>query len=72
MSKYLVIIEKGRRSFGAYVPDLPGCVAVGRTAAEVRQLIHEAILLHIQVMREHGDPVPRPSSRAEYVEPTAA
>ena len=43
--RYLIVIEKGPSSFGAYVPDLPGCVAAGDTADEVRRLIHEAIPL---------------------------
>lgn len=46
--QYLVVIEKGPTSFGAYVPDLPGCVAVGETRAEVTQLIHEAIEFHVE------------------------
>jgi predicted RNase H-like HicB family nuclease len=51
-------------SFSAYVPDLPGCVACGDTEEEVRQLIGEAVSLHIESLREHGDPVPPPSVRA--------
>jgi predicted RNase H-like HicB family nuclease len=66
--KYAVIIEKGRRGFGAYVPDLPVCVAVAKTEAGVRKLIQEAIAFHIRGLREDGDPVPLPKSRAEYVE----
>jgi predicted RNase H-like HicB family nuclease len=66
--KYLVVIEKGRNSFGAYVPDLPGCVVVGETREEVLQLIREAVELHVSSMREHGDPVPEPASTTEYVQ----
>jgi predicted RNase H-like HicB family nuclease len=59
-TEYLVIFEEGEQSVGAYVPDLPGCVAVGETRAEVKQLIREAIELHIENLRENGEPVPRP------------
>ncbi|HLH03110.1 MAG TPA: type II toxin-antitoxin system HicB family antitoxin [Bryobacteraceae bacterium] len=71
MSKYAVVIEKSEDSYGAYVPDLPGCVAVGRSKAEVQSLIAEAIALHIESLREHGNPVPQPSSAVEYIEPAA-
>jgi predicted RNase H-like HicB family nuclease len=67
MIEYAVIIERGDTSYGAYVPDLPGCVAVGETEAEVRQLIREAIALHVKAMIEDGDPVPEPASKVEYV-----
>ena len=61
------MIEKGPTSYGAYVPDLPGCAAVGETEDEVRQLIRESIRLHIQAMLEDGDAIPEPVSRVEYV-----
>ncbi|HEX8458827.1 MAG TPA: type II toxin-antitoxin system HicB family antitoxin [Pyrinomonadaceae bacterium] len=66
--RYAVIIEKGESSYGAYVPDLPGCVAVGETAEEAGQLIREAIQFHIEGLREESLPVPEPSSYFEYVE----
>ena len=66
--RYAVVIEKGETSYGAYVPDLPGCVAVGETLQEVERLIREAIRFHIQGLREGGEPVPDPTSIAEYVE----
>jgi predicted RNase H-like HicB family nuclease len=66
--RYAVVIEKGPTSYGAYVPDLPGCVAVGDSTEEVRKLIAEAIQAHLQGMRQDGDPIPEPSSLAEYVE----
>jgi predicted RNase H-like HicB family nuclease len=69
MKKYAVVIERGSTSYGAYVPDLPGCIAVGRTRNEVERLIAEAISLHIESLVEHGDPVPEPSSEIEYIEP---
>ena len=66
--QYLVIIEQGSSSFGAYVPDLPGCVAVGDTRVEVSQLIHEAIEFHLEGMREDGLPIPAPHSSSELIE----
>lgn len=69
---YAVVIERGESSFGAYVPDLPGCVAVGETEAEVRQLIREAIAFHLEGMREDGEAVPEPSAHVEYVEVVGA
>ena len=65
--EYLVVVEKGRRSFGAYVPDLPGCVAVGKSRREVKRLIREAISLHLEALRESGEKVPAPTSRSELV-----
>jgi len=62
---YLVVIEKGDNGFGAYVPDLPGCAAVGETEAEVVRLIQEAIRLHLEALREQGQPIPQPRSHAE-------
>lgn len=70
--RYLVVIEKGPTSYGAHVPDLPGCVAVGETEEEARTLIREAVELHLDSLREHGEPVPPPSSRAEVIEIGAA
>lgn len=64
---YVVIIERGLTSYGAYVPDLPGCVAVGETEAEVQQLIREAIVLHVELLQEDGQPLPEPRSRSEVV-----
>ena len=66
--KYLVVIEKGENSFGAYVPDLPGCAVVGDTREEALELIREAVELHIASMREQGDPLPEPTSSTEYVQ----
>lgn len=66
--QYLVVIEKGPSSFGAYVPDLPGCVAVGGTRAEVAELIQEAIEFHLSGMKEDGVPIPEPHSTGELVE----
>lgn len=66
--KYLIIIEKGDSSFGAYVPDLPGCVAVAETEAEVMELIHDAIEFHLEGIREEGLAIPVPRSNVGFVE----
>lgn len=67
MSEYLVVIENSEGSYSAYSPDLPGCVAAGESIDEVRSLMREAIQMHIESLREHGEPVPPPSSSADYV-----
>ncbi len=64
---YLVIIEPGDTSVGAYVPDLPGCVAVGETEEDVLRLIREAIAMHLEGLKEQGLPIPQPRSHAEMV-----
>ena len=69
--QYLVIVEKGPSSYGAYVPDLPGCIAVGETRAEVTRLIHEAMEFHIEGLLDNGQAVPPPASQAELVEVAA-
>ncbi len=66
--QYLVIIEEGPTSFGAYVPDLPGCVAVGSSRPEVTRLIHEAIAFHVEGLKEDGLPLPPPHSSSELIE----
>ena len=70
--EYLVVIEKGKKSYGAYVPDLPGCVAVGETRREVLKLIREGIALHIEAMREAGETIPPPNSKSELIKIRAA
>ncbi len=70
--RYVVIVEQGESSVGAYVPDIPGCVAVGETREETLRLIREAVELHSKGMREEGLPIPEPSSSSEYVEIGAA
>jgi predicted RNase H-like HicB family nuclease len=70
--EYLVVVEKGPSSYGAYVPDLPGCVAAAETRREVRKLIREGIQLHIRALREAGEPVPAPASKSETVRIRAA
>jgi len=65
--EYAVIVEKGPTSYGAYVPDLPGCIAVGETRAETMKLIREAIRFHLEGMRGKNRRIPRPNSKIEYV-----
>ena len=67
-SRYLVVFEKGAHSWGAHVPDLPGCVAAGESRDEVRDLIRDAIKLHIEGMRAAGEAVPPPASQGAVVE----
>jgi predicted RNase H-like HicB family nuclease len=66
--KYAIVIEKAENNYSAYVPDLPGCVATGKTIEEVEQQIREAIEFHLDGMREDGEPIPPPSSHVEYVD----
>ena len=66
--RYLVVDEESPTSFGAYVPDLPGCVAAGETREEVLALIHEAIEFHLEGLKEDGQPIPPPSSSSELVD----
>ncbi|HLL83709.1 MAG TPA: type II toxin-antitoxin system HicB family antitoxin [Longimicrobium sp.] len=65
---YAVVIEPSRTGVGAYVPGLPGCVAVAESEAEVRELIREAIELHLDALPEDGEPIPPPVTRTGYVE----
>ncbi len=69
--RYAIVIEQGEDSYGAYVPDLAGCVAAAASREEVIKLIHEAIEEHIRILREEGLPVPMPHSTAEYAEVAA-
>lgn len=66
--RYMVVIEQGETSFGAYVPDLPGCIAVGGTAQEVLELITEAIEFHLEGLKEDGLAIPSPCSYSTFVD----
>ena len=66
--KYTVVIERSETGYGAYVPDLPGCGATGKTETGVRERIRTAIEVHLRSMREDGDPIPQPTSTAAIVE----
>lgn len=70
--RYMVVIERGESSWGAHVPDLPGCVAVGESRDEVVDLIRDAVALHIEGLRTEGLPVPKPTSEGEFVDVEAA
>lgn len=65
---YAIVIERGPTSYGAYVPDLPGCVAVAQTEARVRKLIREGVDIHLEAMRLGGESIPGPTSRIAYVD----
>jgi predicted RNase H-like HicB family nuclease len=66
--KYAVVIERGPTSFGATVPDLPGCVAVGESREEVERLIEEGIALHLALLRERGETVPEPRTEVAVID----
>jgi len=70
--RYAVVIERAGENYAAYVPDLPGCVAAGETRREVMKLIREGVALHIESLRESGEPIPPPSSKSEFVKVRAA
>ena len=66
--KFAVVFEKTDRNYAAYVPDLPGCIATGKTRSEVERRIREAIAFHVEGLRAEGEPVPEPVSWADLVE----
>ncbi|HZH35552.1 MAG TPA: type II toxin-antitoxin system HicB family antitoxin [Pyrinomonadaceae bacterium] len=66
--RFAMIIEKGENNYSAYLPDLPGCVATGKTIEEIKQRMSEAIEMHVEGMIEDGLPIPEPSSEVDYIE----
>ena len=68
MKRYAIVVEKSKSNYAAYVPDLPGCVATGATVKETERRIREAIKIHVEGLRDDGLPVPKPTSRVDYVE----
>lgn len=66
--QYSVVIEKTDNGYSAYAPDLPGCIAAGDSQVEVEELIREAIIMHLESLREHGEPVPEPQTSVAPVE----
>ena len=68
MNRYAVVIEKAERNYSAYVPDVPGCIATGASIDEVWKTMMEALASHLELMREAGEPIPQPSTVADYVE----
>ena len=68
---YTIVIEKSPRNYAAYAPDLPGCIATGATREETLNEMRQAIRLHIESLREHGEPVPEPLCTAAVVDAAA-
>ena len=66
--KYLAVLEQTPRNWSAYIPDLPGCIAVGETRAEVEENIRGAVAMHLRGMRRDGDPIPAPGTWTTEVE----
>jgi predicted RNase H-like HicB family nuclease len=71
MRRYLILIEPTGTGFSAYSPDLPGCAATGATHDDVQRSMRDAVELHLEGLREMGEPVPPPSTSAAYVEVAA-
>jgi predicted RNase H-like HicB family nuclease len=67
VNRFLVVIEKADNNYSAYSPDLPGCVATGKTPQEVRENMAEAIKIHIKGLKEDGLPIPMPTAKADYI-----
>ena len=67
MHRFLVVIEKANGNYSAYSPDLPGCVATGKTRQDAERNMREALLMHVEGLIEDGEPVPEPDSFAEYI-----
>jgi predicted RNase H-like HicB family nuclease len=68
MKRYAIVVEQAGRNYSAYLPDLPGCIATGKTVAAVERLLHEAMEIHMAGLREDGEPVPEPSCVVDYLE----
>ncbi|MGH2351254.1 MAG: type II toxin-antitoxin system HicB family antitoxin [Chloroflexota bacterium] len=66
--RYAIVIEKAAGNYAAYAPDVLGCIATGQTVEETIQQMREALEFHFEGMREHGEPIPEPTSLVEYVE----
>ncbi|HYD51231.1 MAG TPA: type II toxin-antitoxin system HicB family antitoxin [Gemmatimonadaceae bacterium] len=71
MSKYLIVIEETESGYSAYSPDFPGCVSTGRSREDVERSMRDAIELHLDGLREDGQPIPKPSTSAAYVDVAA-
>jgi predicted RNase H-like HicB family nuclease len=66
--RYAVVIEKAARNYSAYVPDVPGCVATGKTVAQTMTNLREALEMHFADMRKDGDPIPDPEALCDYID----
>ncbi len=67
MHRFLIVVERARGNYSAYSPDLPGCVATGKTREQATRRMHEAIEMHVTGLREDRLPIPKSSSSAEYI-----
>jgi predicted RNase H-like HicB family nuclease len=70
--RYAIVIERGGHNLSAYVPDLPGCVATGKTVEDITRVMAEAIEFHIEGMRARGEVIPEPSTEVATVEVAAS
>jgi len=68
MKRYAVVFEKADKNWAAYVPDLPGCITTGKTLDETKRNIREAVELHLEAMREVGEPIHEPTADVDFVE----
>ena len=68
MHRYLVVYEKAKDNYCAYSPDVPGCIATGKTLGDAEKNIREAISFHLEGLKEDGLPLPKPASSTEYIE----
>jgi predicted RNase H-like HicB family nuclease len=67
-AKYTAIYAKTKTGYSAYIPDLPGCIATGRTLELTKRRMREAVALHLQGMREDGETIPQPTTKADVIE----
>jgi len=67
VTKYAVVIERGKHNLSAYVPDLPGVIATGRTKTQLLKRLETAVRWHVEAMREDGDPIPKPTTDVALV-----
>jgi predicted RNase H-like HicB family nuclease len=66
--RYAIVLEKSKKNYAAYVPDVPGCIATGTTAAETVEQMRSALQFHLEGMQEDGEPIPDPVTLVEYVD----
>ena len=71
MNKYLIVLEETGTGYSAYSPDLPGCVATGKTRGEVEKTMHEAVEVHLEGLKEDGEPAPSPHTYSTYCQVSA-
>lgn len=66
--RYTIVIEKANDNYSGYVPDLPGCIATGDSVEQTEQNLREALVFHLEGLREDGLPIPHPTSICDYIE----